>query len=281
MEELEKNCELEAIKSLEHKLPIELSFLIRQQAYCKAELNYLQRQIREIKESANHQQQVDINRVPSTSMSNRIHSRPVDNNRVSSTSMSSRIHSRPVDSNRVPSTSMSNRIFSRPIDNIAASTMAHTKNGNFILSDDSGGDYSRATMSDDDELSSLLDQIAKTVLPDQRNRSINSHSQVQYLQQQQQPHQQPYTIINHQQAVPILVMSSPIAVAHPSSISSNTLPGVHFHFDTSISAVEQLVSRKEKRQIASQLKAADNWLNMRTFDQQEGSLKNGGNKQAN
>lgn len=327
-----KNSELEAISSLERNLPIELSFLIRQQAHCMAKMNYLDRQIRELKETANHQQQVDVNQVSSTSISNRNHS-------------------------------------NRPINNIAAATMTHIKNGNFILSDDSGGEYSRATISDDDELSSLLDQIAKTVRPEQRNNNdnmlINSDSQIQHLllqqqqqqqpypqqqrlstaynmmnqQQQQQPHQQqqPYTIINpnqlhHQQAVPIFVMSSPIAVAHPSSISSNILPGVHFqpeprynqyyedfyavnnappstiagptastmqrqnlnpnayrsqHFDSSISAVEQLVSQKEKRQIISQLKSADNWLKMRTannssslFNQQESSLKNVGNKQA-
>jgi hypothetical protein len=216
MEELEndlegyKNSELEAISSLERNLPIELSFLIRQQAHCMAKMNYLDRQIRELKEAANYQQQVDMNQVSSSSISNRNHS-------------------------------------SRPINN---------KNGNFILSDDSGGEYSRATVSDDDELSSLLDQIAKTVRPEQRsvndNMLFNCDNQIQHFQQQQQYQQQrissayntlisnqqqfpqpPYTIINpnqlhHQQAVPIFVMGSPIAVAHPSSISSNILPGVHF-----------------------------------------------------
>lgn len=327
-----KNSELEAISSLERNLPIELSFLIRQQAQCMAKMNYLDRQIRELRENAQitqqHQQQTDMNQVSSTSISNRGRT-------------------------------------SRTLNNLATATMTHTKNGNFILSDDSGGEYSRATISDDDELSSLLDQIAKSVRPERSNTSnndnmpINSDCQMQHLHQQQrlttaysaimsnkpqqqqqlQPHHQPpYAIINsnqlhhHQQAVPIFVMGSPIAVAHPSSISSNILPGVHFQpeprynqyyedfygmnnatssimiapssapaqrqsfnhsayrsqqFDQSISAVEQLVSQKEKRQIISQLKSADNWLKMRTttnhssslFNQQEASLKNINGKQ--
>lgn len=300
-----KTSELEAISSLERNLPIELSFLIKQQAHCMARMNYLDRQIRELKEAAQSQQQVELNQVTSTSIPNQGHQH-------------------------------------RPASNIvnAATTVAHTKNGNFILSDDSGGEYSRATMSDDDELSSLLDQIAKSVRPERgsgNSMPSNSYNHPQQQQQQprlgtlvgnqnQQPHQQQtaqqfqqsYAIINpnqlhQQQAIPIFVMGSPIAVAHPPSINSNILPGVHFQpeprynqyyedfyygnhvnssmassmiatltpamqrqaqaqhpnalrsqqFDSSISAIEQLVSQKEKRQIISQLKSADNWLKMR------------------
>lgn len=302
-----KTSELEAISSLERNLPIELSFLIRQQAHCMARMNYLDRQIRELKDSARSQQQVDPNQVSSTSILNQGHS-------------------------------------NRPTSNIVGTaTMTHSKNGNFILSDDSGGEYSRATISDDDELSSLLDQIAKSVRPERGSSMINnSYSQLQQQQQQRlaancsalignqhQHPQQPYAIINtnqlhQQQAVPIFVMGSPIAVAHPSSINSNILPGVHFQpeprynqyyedlyyhngngaasngvtssiittsahaiqkhgqpqnglrsqqFDNSISVIEQLVSQKEKRQIISQLKSADNWLKMRSSNQ-DGSLRN-------
>lgn len=298
------NSELEAISSLERNLPVELSFLIRQQAYCFAKTNYLERQLKELRETMNQQQQVDMSRVPTASMQTRNH-------------------------------------LSRPMSNIPTSTMTHTKNGNFILSDDSGGEYSRATISDDDELSSLLDQIVKTVRPAQRvindSMLINSDSQMQHprhqqqyqhqqrlptaynpiMNNQQQPQQQPYAIINtnqlhHQQAVPIFVMSSPIAVAHPSSINSNILPGVHFqpeprynqyyedlyafnntppstiaaptayrsqHFDNSISAIEQLVSQKEKRhQIIQQMKSADNWLKMRANNSSANSMRNVGDK---
>lgn len=279
-----KDSELD---SLERNLPIELSFLIRQQAYCMAKMNYLDRQIRELKEAA-HQIDSTTPQVSSTSIMNQSH----------------------------PNIIMSA--------NPAA--MTHTKNGNFILSDDSGGEYSRATISDDDELSSLLDQIAKSIRPERSNfNAINNQQSIATTNHSaiisNQPQQ--YAIVNsnqlhHQQAVPIFVMGSPIAVAHPaSSINSNVLPGVHFQpeprynqyyegfyyqnngyvtnpasslmhkqqngggiksqqFDNSISAIEQLVSQKEKRQIKSQLKSADNWLKMRSSgmcnSQNEGSI---------
>lgn len=293
-----KESELETLGSLEKNLPVELSFLIRQQAYCMARMNYLDRQIRELKEAKQHN-------VPHQS-----------NHQHQQLQVNHRGH------------------------NINGLATTHIKHGNgFIPSDDSGGEYSRATISDEDELSSLLDQIAKSVKPERnmnQSISVNHH---QLLQQQQlnsranysvissQPQQ--YAIINpgqlhatHQTAtaVPVFVMGSPIAVAHPSSISSNILPGVHFQpeprynqyyedfytqnngnaisssnnnssstthsmmntrqingfqtasrpqpntsqFDTSITAIEQLVMQKERRQIRSQLKSADNWLKMRS-----------------
>jgi len=257
-----KESELENLSSLERNLPIELSFLLRQQAYCMARMNYLDRQIRELKEA----RQVAPSQVPAASVNQSL-------------------------ANRTPNTT-------------TITNCAHAKNGNFILSDDSGGEYSRATISDDDELSSLLDQIAKSVRPERNpNQNVelsNSHKRANYSVITNQPQQ--YTIINpnqlHHQAVPVFVMSSPIAVAHSaSSISSNVLPGVHFQpeprynqyyedlyvqnmpsastmhrhngvrshqFDSSISTIEQLVSQKEKRQIKSQLKTADNWLKMRS-----------------
>lgn len=287
-----RDIDLEAISSIEKDLPVELSFLIRQQAYCMAKMNYLDRQIRELKESArNHHQAVA----------------PQQQHQVSSCSLQHGNH-------------LNNRT---PILASNANAITHIKNGNFIPSDDSGGEYSRATMSDDDELSSLLDQIAKSVRPDRnvnQNVSINHQQQLQqrsnYSVISNQPQQ--YAIINpnqlHHQAVPVFVMGSPIAVAHPaSSISSTVLPGVHFQpeprynqyyedfyiqnnsssstlhrhsnnnnnntintknsstngirsqqFDSSITTIEQLVSQKEKRQIKSQLKSADNWLKMRS-----------------
>lgn len=251
-----KESDLETLGSLERNLPIELSFLIRQQAFCMARMNYLDRQIRELKES---------------------NKQTVFSQQSSSTSV--------------------NQSHSNRSNNVAT----HMKNGNFIPSDDSGGEYSRATISDDDELSSLLDQIAKSVRPERNvNQNVsNNHQRANYSVISNQPQQ--YAILNsnqlHHQAVPVFVMGSPIAVAHPSSISSNVLPGVHFQpeprynqyyedfyvqnspasstinrhngirsqqFDSSISAIEQLVSQKEKRQIKNQLKTADNWLKMRS-----------------
>lgn len=305
-----KDSDLETLSSLEKNLPVELSFLIRQQAYCMARMNYLDRQVRELKEAKHN--------VPQASNHHQQHHQQqhqMNHHRLA-----------------------------------GSSTAAHLKHGNgFIPSDDSGGEYSRATISDEDELSSLLDQIAKSVRPERgnlnhQNISVNHHQLLQHQQQQQQhqaqlnsratnfsvisshhqPHHQQYAIINpsqlhtthHQAAVPVFVMGSPIAVAHPSSISSNILPGVHFQpeprynqyyedfysqnaagligsnnnssstthsmmntrqtmpqlrpqpntsqFDTSISAIEQLVNQKERRQIRSQLKSADNWLKMRS-----------------
>lgn len=289
-----KDSDLETLGSLEKNLPVELSFLIRQQAYCMARMNYLDRQIRELKEAKHN--------VPHPSNQQQQQHHQHANHRVHNNCL----------------------------------TATHIKHGNgFIPSDDSGGEYSRATISDEDELSSLLDQIAKSIKPERNmNQSINMNHH-QLIQQQQlssranysvisgQPQQ--YAIINpgqlhatHQAAtaVPVFVMGSPIAVAHPSSISSNILPGVHFQpeprynqyyedfytqnsngissnnnsssahsmmntrlsngiqnlrpqpntsqFDTSISAIEQLVNQKERRQIRSQLKSADNWLKMRS-----------------
>lgn len=260
-----KELDLDTLGSLERNLPVELSFLIRQQAYCMARMNYLDRQIMELKESKLQSQ------AASTSVKNQ-----TNNNRTNPA---------------------------------ATSNTIHTKNGNFIPSDDSGGEYSRATISDDDELSSLLDQIAKSVRPERNQAGYNQHFSNQLPSRannhysvitNNHPHQpQQYAIINpnqlQHQAVPVFVMGSPIAMAHPSSISSNVLPGVHFQpeprynqyyedfyvqnnsssptinrhnrsqqFDSSISAIEQLVSQKEKRQIKSQLKSADNWLKMRS-----------------
>lgn len=310
-----KEGELDTLSSLERTLPIELSFLIKQQAYCMARMNYLDRQIRELRESAN---QVDSHtaHVSSTSNNRMIPNHPQNhhNNHHHHHHHNNHHHHQ-----------------QNP-----ATIMTHTKNGNFILSDDSGGEYSRATISDDDELSSLLDQIVKTVKPERGaganfaagHGSIQQQQQLHHLQQPRsvatanytaitsQPGQQ-YAFVNpsqihhphYQQAVPIFVMGSPVAVAHPaSSISSNVLPGVHFqpeprynqyyegfycqnygqppsgsslvqqrsattggglrgpsnqHFDNSMSAIEQLVSQKEKRQIKSQLRSADNWLRMR------------------
>lgn len=279
-----KDTELETLGSLEKNLPVELSFLIRQQAYCMARMNYLDRQIRELKE-AKHQ-------VPHQQQAQQVNHRAHSNGLMT----------------------------------------GNIKHGNgFIPSDDSGGEYSRATISDEDELSSLLDQIAKSVKPE---RNMNQCTSVNHHHHQLQQHQlssranynvitsqpQQYAIINpgqlhtHQAttALPVFVMSSPIAVAHPSSISSNILPGVHFQpeprynqyyedfytqsnnnnasnsthsmmntrpsnglhnlrpqpntsqFDTSLSAIEQLVNQKERRQIRAQLKSADNWLKMRS-----------------
>lgn len=285
-EELEdgfKEAELETLGSLERNLPVELSFLIRQQAYCMARMNYLDRQIRELKDVR------QTNVPPQQQQAN-----------STSTNQSHR------NSNNIATSTIAA--------NNTATTTTHTKNGNFIPSDDSGGEYSRATISDDDELSSLLDQIAKSVRPE-RNVNPNvrtNHPRANYSNIASNQPQPQYAIINpalhHQQAVPVFVMGSPIALAHPSSISSNVLPGVHFQpearynqyyeefyapnnnnnnnnssattlhrstggggggirlqqFDNSISAIEQLVSQKEKRQITSQLKSADNWLKMRS-----------------
>lgn len=252
-----KESDLETLSSLERSLPVELSFLIRQQAFCMARMNYLDRQIRELKETNKHA--VSFQQSPSTSV-NQSHT-------------------------------------------IRTNAASHIKNGNFIPSDDSGGEYSRATISDEDELSSLLDQIAKSVRPvrniDQNvsnNQQRANHSVISNQPQQ-------YAILHsnqlHHQAVPVLLMGSPIAVAHPSSISSNVLPGVHFQpearynqyyedfyvhngpssssinrqngirsqqFDSNISAIEQRVSQKEKRQFKNQLETADNWLKMRFSD---------------
>lgn len=279
-----EDIDLEAISSLEKDLPVELSFLIRQQAYCMARMNYLDRQIRELKESTRSHQTVAPQH------------QQLNHQQVT------------------PSSIQQAHQFNHRTSILApnATTLTHMKNGNFIPSDDSGGEYSRATMSDDDELSSLLDQIAKSVRPDRnvnQNVSINQQPQLQqrsnYSVISNQPQQ--YTIISpnqlHHQAVPVFVMGSPIAVAHPaSSISSTVLPGVHFQpeprynqyyedfyiqnnsssstlhrhnnngnnvarsqqLDSSISTIEQLVSQKEKRQIKSQLKSADNWLKMRS-----------------
>lgn len=255
-----KEPDLEALGSLERSLPVEVSFLIRQQAYCMARMNYLDRQLRELKESNKHA----------------------------------------VSSQQSPSTSVKQSHTSR-----TTNPASHMKNGNFIPSDDSGGEYSRATISDDDELSSLLDQIAKSVTRPVRNidqNVSNNQQRANFSVISNQPQQ--FAILNsnqlHHQAVPVFVMGSPIAVAHPSSISSNVLPGVHFQpeprynqyyedfyvthnspasssinrhngirsqqFDSSISAIEQLVSQKEKQQIKNQLKTADNWLKMRSSD---------------
>ena len=314
-----KEAGVEALNSLERNLPIELSFLIRQQAFCMARMNYLDRQIRELRESNHHRHQADSTtpQVSSTSIMNHHHHQHHNQ---------SQYHHQ-----KAHQMMMSN------------AAIAHTKNGDLILSDDSGGEYSRATISDDDELSSLLDQIAKSIRPEQRSslanglgnnmsishqkRSVANYSAIISNQPQQ------YAIINpnqpyphhHQQTVPIFVMGSPIAVAHPSSISSNVLPGVHFQpeprynqfyedfycqpptnmatnsgstmvhsmrqkassghrsqqFDSSITAIEQLVSQKEKRQIQSQLRSADNWLKMRSsslaYKHNDSSFNNAGN----
>ena len=392
-----RDTELEALSSLERNLPVELSFLIRQQAYCMARMNYLDRQVREVQElqALRQHHQVDTANVGQQQVS-------------SSSNQAVQLRLAPGHQHQ--------QLFNAQGQSVP---MTASKNGNFILSDDSGGEYSRATCSDDDELSSLLDQIAKSVRPDQQragaattfglpsgqmsNNNIsqsmppplhldqqqqmsqNRHQlatadqnqfQTSNNQHHQQPHhnhhlhqqhhhhhhqqqqQQQFAIINssqlhahaqQQQAVPIFVMSSPIVPVahHPSSISSNILPGVHFQpeprynqyyedyycngpngganvppalsmmmparqqqqqpnqftlaphnqphyhhhhnhhhqkssqiqqshhhhqfqhnsqqpqFDSSMTAIEQLVSQKEKRQIVSQLKSADNWLKMR------------------
>lgn len=279
-----KESELDALSSFERDLPVELSFLIRQQAYCMAKMNFLDRQIRELRET----RQTDST-----------------NPQILSTSIMNHHQTR------------------NSTTNATAAAMTHMKNGNFILSDDSGGEYSRATISDEDELSSLLDQIAKSI-KSERNGSVtgnNQHPQrasTSYsVISNHQPHHQFATIVNpnhlHQQAVPIFVMGSPIAVAHPSSVSSNVLPGVHFQpeprynqyyedfygghqsstlstqiprhdgaglrsqqFDSNISAIEQLVSQKEKRQIKSQLRSVDNWLKMRSSSLCNATHANGG-----
>lgn len=314
--------ELETISSLKEDIPAELSFLIQQQAFCMAKMNYLDRQIRELKDS---KQQLSTNPYHQHSVQNQHHhhSHPQQQHQQCQYHQHPNISSTLVNQNNFPTSG--GRISTVPATNAISNNPTTTlKNGNFIPSDDSGGEYSRATTSDDDELSSLLDQIAKSVKPE-RNLNQNGASlhqpqqQLHHLQQQQQlQHQranysaisnqpQQYAIINpnqlhhhHHQAVPVFVMSSPIAVAHPSSISSTVLPGVHFQpeprynqyyedfyvhnnptstlhrhngavrssqqfdRDSSISAIEQLVSQKEKRQIKSQLKSADNWLKMRS-----------------
>lgn len=241
--------DLDTLGSLERELPVELSFLIRQQAYCIARMNYLDRQIRELKSEA--QQSTAI---PTTAMTACASSPPFQHSNIPQ--MSSRTSQRLVATNNHPAG-------------------IHLKNGNFIPSDDSGGEYSRATISDEDELSSLLDQIAKSLKPENRMTSqvntagnhlsggihlvsqqsqhhtqqmsrahygvLSSHIGGYQPHQPQQPQQQqqPYAFLanpNHlspttHQAVPVFVaMSSPIALAHhPSSgISSSILPGVHF-----------------------------------------------------
>lgn len=369
---LKEADELETLGILEQDLPIELSFLIRQQAYCMARMNYLDRQIRELKETTKQQtssinninnsssatcSRLATNHISNSSNQNLLyqqqqvqqqpfyHSHHYLNNRPNLYNNNNlalnQINSNTIATNNILSTNTTSHI----INNTGATaTTTTTKNGNFIPSDDSGGEYSRATISDDDELSSLLDQIAKSVKPAVDNRSNNNNLSMinQQIPQQipiqlpQQPLQrsqynvihhnnlnQPYAILNpgqlhphHPQAVPVFVMGSPITTTttahHPSSISSTILPGVHFQpeprynqyyedffiqhqqppstatiinsnntmtntmrhgncsgirsrqFDSSISAVEQLISQKEKRQIKSQLRSADNWLKMRS-----------------
>lgn len=328
--------DLDTLGSLERELPVELSFLIRQQAYCLARINYLERQIRELKSEAKHQNQQQLTNI----MAN-----------ASASSSPPFHHYTPHIPNQNSATNQfSQRLAASSTTNIGNNIAGiNHKNGNFIPSDDSGGEYSRATISDEDELSSLLDQIAKSLRPEARGNHLPSQitpgsnnmagsnhlfSQSSHLHHQSpqranfgalnhfachQPAQhQPYTFISNaghlnshhpQQAVPVLVaMSSPIALAHhhpASGISSSILPGVHFQpeirynqyyedsfvhnnmsssssttmlnhpinrpysglnkmqqFDNSISALEHLVSQKEKRQIKSQLKSADNWLKM-------------------
>lgn len=315
------------LESFEKNLPVELSFLIRQQAICMARMNKLDRQIRELKET------------------NKLHSfHGIANSNSSRNTISNSANLNPHNhhhhhhhhhqhnsNNQIHPhlTSALQNDINHQLTNTTPQNQNHLpKNGNFIHSDDSGGEFSRATVSDDDELSSLLDQIAKSVRPERNlnqapnHTSINQH-QMAYNQRahfsqynsttmlhSSKSQQPPYAIINPSQlhhhhqattAVPVFVMSSPIAVAHPSSISSTVLPGVHFQpeprynqyyedlyvqnsspsattlnkhqattrdhnrqFDTSISAIEQLVSQRENKQIKSQLKCADNWLKMRS-----------------
>lgn len=320
----------DALGSFEKNLPVELSFLIRQQAYCMAKMNYLDRQIRELKQesSKQHQQISSATSYPLSTATSNLRNNITSNNLI-------KTHH---NSNNHLHSALSNDINNSQQQQLTGST--NPKNGNFVHSDDSGGEFSRATVSDDDELSSLLDQIAKSVRPErnlsQSSTKLNSnqHPQPHTRAHSQQPATmftpttmlagpnvkspaqapgQPYTIFSPSQlhhphqaatALPVFVMSSPIAVAHPSSISSTVLPGVHFqpeprynqyyedfyglssspsaptlsrysqhsglarsqyqHFDTSISAIERLVSQREMKQIKSQLKSADNWLKMRT-----------------
>lgn len=330
----------DALGSFEKNLPVELSFLIRQQAYCMARMNYLDRQIRELKqETGKHHQQNSSNSsyplgaAPASAGATTNSRNNITSNNLIKTHHNSNNHHHSALSSDINNTQQQH-----------ANQATNPKNGNFVHSDDSGGEFSRATISDDDELSSLLDQIAKSVRPErnlsQSSANLTSHHQhLQHHQHMRTPTQQPatmyastmlasstvkaqapnqpYTIINpgqlhhphhphsHQTtaAVPVFVMSSPIAVAHPSSISSTVLPGVHFQpeprynqyyedfyghpsspstttmnryqhagvsrgqhhqFDTSISAIEQLVSQREKKQIKTQLRCADNWLKMRS-----------------
>lgn len=250
-----KKTELES--SLERNLPIELSFLIRQQAYCMARMNYLDRQIKELQEASQqsqpHQQHIDSAPTQVSSSSN---------------ALNQRFH--------IHHSHQQQRLFNAHGQAVTTTT---SKNGNFILSDDSGGEYSRATISDDDELSSLLDQIAKSVRPDQQ------------------------TVHHHQQAVPIFVMGSPIVpigyqyyddltasvpavtkqqFAHhhpqpqPHLLHHQRRPS-HQQFDKSISAIEQLVSQREKNQISNHLNSADNWLKMRSKTVFNGASNNKSN----
>lgn len=369
-----KESELETLGSLERELPVELSFLIRQQAYCMARMNYLDRQIRELKSDQTNKQGTS-NTLASASTSNS-QLRLANNNTNQSYYQNNQTctsHNHLHHHHQQQQLQLQQQQHLIRANNLAAQTAilsnhnhaiptTSSKIGNgFIPSDDSGGEYSRATISDDDELSSLLDQIAKSVKPvdhnqlltsnqHQRQASANLHPQQNLIfanqvaqlstlptlatlpQRSNHHHQysvisnhQPYAIINpnqlqhHHQAVPVFVMGSPITTAHPaSSISSTVLPGVHFQpeprynqyyedfytqannnnnnninlqhqptttssmintrhnssgsnglsrsrqFDSSISAIEQLISQKEKRQIKSQLKSADNWLKMRS-----------------
>lgn len=329
---------VETLGSLERDLPIELSFLMRQHAFCLARMNYLDRQIRELRTEVKQSAPIVL----------------PTNNTPSSIPPFHQSHN----GQNMVDNQLSHRLAATTINCNINPAASNNKNGNFIPSDDSGGEYSRATISDEDELSSLLDQIAKSLRPETRgNQTIigNNHlginanqmpAQSGHLMAQQQhqlhrmnygvlnnpnyshipqqphhqQHQQPFAFLtntshlNTHQAVPVFVaMSSPIALAHhPSAgINSSILPGVHFQpefrynqyyedsfvqnnhpsssssstmlnnqmnnrqhqsqalgklqqFDSNISALEQLVSQKEKRQIKSQLKSADNWLKMQT-----------------
>jgi len=295
-----KKTDAEALASLERSLPIELSFLIRQQAYCMARMNYLDRQIKELQETSQKPQQHH----------HHYHSPQQQRQQVdptasqvssSSATLNQRLHSHLNHHIQQQHQLLyhQQRISNAHSGHIPATTAAPTKNGNFILSDDSGGEYSRATISDDDELSSLLDQIAKSVRPDQSTTSAS-------------------TIVHHQhQAVPIFVMGSPIVpfgLQYYDDMPATGVPAAavtmpqfaHHHrapqlvqsqqpllhrppqarrpsqlsqnFDRSISAIEQLVSQKERNQIADHLNSADNWLKMRSKMAFGGDDNNSGNE---
>lgn len=147
---IHRDAELEPLLlPYERDLPIEISFLVRQQAFCMARINHLDKQIRELRE-ARHQQVST-----SSHACNHLHQQQQHN------------HQQAEHHNQVHATSA------------GATAGASNKTGaNFIPSDDSGGEYSRATASDDDELSSLLDHIAKSFKTDnmRNNNNINNNN---------------------------------------------------------------------------------------------------------